>query len=152
MCLPHSVHHSNIELANGLHLLDKDESPSLTLPCESASQQSPSTAHRRGPSPSGGCRNPLATWVHPGTQVAPEAAKVSSIQTRPPSSLLIGDSNVRHLKDEPAAIQCLPGAKVQDIMQAISGEIHNYPHVRNILVLVATNDTANRQSKVLKPD
>ena len=70
----------------------------------------------------------------------------------PPTSLIIGDSIVRYVKDRSAVTHCFPGAKVPDILEQIPNLLADYPHVKKVVVHVGTNDTANQQSELLKRD
>uniref|UniRef100_A0A3B1KBZ8 SGNH hydrolase-type esterase domain-containing protein n=1 Tax=Astyanax mexicanus TaxID=7994 RepID=A0A3B1KBZ8_ASTMX len=71
-----------------------------------------------------------------------------------PSTLIVGDSIVRHLKVSNAkgnaAVSCFPGARVLDVARRLPMVLRHRGDPGTVILHVGTNDTSARRSEVLK--
>lgn len=103
-----------------------------------------------------GYRSKLVGSSEPAGDHIASRAVTTSCSSKPPlytpTSLIVGDSIVRHIKSKTAVTHCVPGAKIVDVLQQIPGLLSEYPYVRNVIIHVGTNDTTKQQSEALKQD
>uniref|UniRef100_A0A3B1JEG4 SGNH hydrolase-type esterase domain-containing protein n=1 Tax=Astyanax mexicanus TaxID=7994 RepID=A0A3B1JEG4_ASTMX len=70
------------------------------------------------------------------------------------STLIVGDSIVRHLKVSNAkgnaAVSCFPGARVLDVARRLPTVLRHRGDPGTVILHVGTNDTSARRSEVLK--
>ncbi|KAK0147428.1 Zinc finger MYM-type protein 1 [Merluccius polli] len=67
-----------------------------------------------------------------------------------PTTLVIGDSIVRHVRMRGAFTMAFPGATVADITGKIPDILSSYPQARRIIIHAGANDIARQQSELLK--
>ncbi len=94
---------------------------------------------------------------HPeGTRSQSDGDKVTLAPPRPlfpPTTLIVGDSIIRHVRFFNAVTRCLPGATVPVILNELPELLRSLPGtVSKIIVHVGCNDTACKQSELLKAD
>lgn len=75
-----------------------------------------------------------------------------SLNSSPPSVLLVGSSMVRHVTLPKAETLCFPGARVLDINSKLPSVLSEYPSAATVVVHVGSNDTSLQQSERLKDD
>lgn len=103
------------------------------------SSRSPHQArdHTRGPGVGGGVVEPA---------YSPEAREDA------PTTLVIGDSIVRHVRMKGAFTMSFPGATVSDITGKIPDILSSHPQTKRIIIHAGANDIAKQQSELLKRD
>ncbi|KAK0139521.1 hypothetical protein N1851_023601 [Merluccius polli] len=67
-----------------------------------------------------------------------------------PTTLVIGDSIVRHVRMRGAFTMAFPGATVADITGKIPDILSSHPQARRIIIHAGANDIARQQSELLK--
>ncbi|CAJ1066286.1 hypothetical protein LDENG_00238990 [Xyrichtys novacula] len=68
------------------------------------------------------------------------------------TTLVIGDSIIRHVRSRSALTCCFPGATVRDITTAATELISNSPGITTVIIQAGTNDIHKQQSELLKHD
>uniref|UniRef100_A0A671VZJ8 SGNH hydrolase-type esterase domain-containing protein n=1 Tax=Sparus aurata TaxID=8175 RepID=A0A671VZJ8_SPAAU len=97
----------------------------------------PARDHTRGPGVGGGVAEPASS---------PEE------RADTPTTLVIGDSIVRHVRMKGAFTMLCPGATVTDIMGKIPDILSLHPQTKRIIIDAGANDIARQQSELLKRD
>ena len=70
-----------------------------------------------------------------------------------PTTLIIGDSIIRHVRFFNAATHCFPGATVRTILGKLPALLHSLPaSIKRVVVHVGTCDTSRGQSELTKSD
>uniref|UniRef100_A0A667XT94 SGNH hydrolase-type esterase domain-containing protein n=1 Tax=Myripristis murdjan TaxID=586833 RepID=A0A667XT94_9TELE len=69
-----------------------------------------------------------------------------------PTTLIIGDSIVRHVRMRGAFTLSFPGATVMDITGKIPDILSSHPQAKRIIIHAGANDIARQQSELLKRD
>uniref|UniRef100_A0A668A9T7 SGNH hydrolase-type esterase domain-containing protein n=1 Tax=Myripristis murdjan TaxID=586833 RepID=A0A668A9T7_9TELE len=69
-----------------------------------------------------------------------------------PTTIVIGDSIVRHVRMRGAFTLSFPGATVMDITGKIPDILSAHPHAKSIIIHAGANDIARQQSELLKRD
>ena len=70
-----------------------------------------------------------------------------------PTTLLVGDSIIRHIRYVNVATRCFPGAKVHDILDKLPELLCSLSSsVKRVIVHVGTNDITRQQSELTKND
>ena len=80
---------------------------------------------------------PLHSWDH------------SDRATRPPSTLVVGDSIMRNIKHRSAVTCSLSGAKVSDITQQLPSLLDKYHYIQKVVIHVDCNDIRDQSTELL---
>lgn len=84
------------------------------------------------------------TSVHPTTTPQPLFS---------PTTLLVGDSIIRHIKFFNVSTHCFPGATVRTLLTKLPGLIQAAaPTITRVIIHIGTNDAARQQSELTKQD
>lgn len=70
-----------------------------------------------------------------------------------PTTLIVGDSIIRNVRFFNAATHCFPGSTVPVLLEKLPALLHSLPSsIKRVLVHIGSNDSARRQSELIKND
>ncbi|KAK0132998.1 hypothetical protein N1851_031636 [Merluccius polli] len=109
--------------------------------------------------------SPPSIWASTGSSSARPSAGDSRSEGSPgippvggsgprsgPTTIIIGDSIIRHVKTKSGKTLCFPGGTVNDITEKVRNVLEAHPSVNTMVVHVGTNDIPRQQSEILKHD
>ena len=154
----------DLQLENRYNILDLDDFPPLppgSQPappppsCPPAGPERTLTGSRRRGLP---CFTPAPQRARvppagPGSPPppCPSPVKLSPRPLFPPTTLIIGDSIVRHTRFFNAVTRSFPGAKVLDILTLLPTLLKTLPtSIHRVIIHIGSNDTVLRQSELTK--